>query len=125
MGLQLHETVYWKNFFEYQLPKLTEAIENLSENIKRQKDSEGTEKEDLAPEKREALLAVLQNPQKAEAFGRRITEQVETDDESPEKIGYYAAKAILDGSMDDLLIAICGWSVSSLLDSVNSDIWVL
>lgn len=122
MGLQLHETVYGKNFFEYQLPKLTEAIENLSENIKRQKDSEGTEKEDLAPEKKEALLAVLQNPQKAEAFGRRITEQVETDDESPEKIGYYAAKAILDGSMDDLLIAICGWSVSSLLDSVNSDI---
>ena len=122
MGLQFHETVYGKNFFEYQLPKLTEAIENLSENIKRQKDSEGTEKEDLAPEKREALLAVLQNPQKAEAFGRRITEQVETDDESPEKIGYYAAKAILDGSVDDLLIAICGWSVSSLLDSVNSDI---
>ena len=122
MGLQLHETVYGKNFFEYRLPKLTEAIENLSENIKRQKDSEGTEKEDLAPEKREALLAVLQNPQKAEAFGRRITEQVETDDESPEKIGYYAAKAILDGSVDDLLIAICGWSVSSLLDSVNSDI---
>ena len=122
MGLQLHETVYGKNFFEYQLPKLTEAIENLSENTKRQKDSEGTEKEDPAPEKREALLAVLQNPQKAEAFGRRITEQVETDDESPEKIGYYAAKAILDGSMDDLLIAICGWSVSSLLDSVNSDI---
>lgn len=122
MGLQLHETVYGKNFFEYQLPKLTEAIENLSENIKRQKDSEGTEKEDLAPEKREALLAVLQNPQKAEAFGRRITEQVETDDESPEKIGYYAAKAILDGSVDDLLIAICGWSVSSLLDSVNSEI---
>ena len=122
MGLQLHETVYGKNFFEYQLPKLTEAIENLSENIKRQKDSEGTEKEDLAPEKREALLAVLQNPQKAEAFGRRITEQVETDDESPEKIGYYAAKAILDGSMDDLLIAICGWSVSSLLDTANSDI---
>ena len=65
MGLQLHETVYGKNFFEYQLPKLTEAIENLSENIKRQKDSEGTEKEDLAPEKREALLAVLQNPQKS------------------------------------------------------------
>ena len=122
MGLQLHEKVYGKIFFEYQLPKLTEAIENLSENIKRQKDSEGTEKEDLAPEKREALLAVLQNPQKAEAFGRRITEQVETDDESPEKIGYYAAKAILDGSVDDLLIAICGWSVSSLLDSVNSDI---
>ena len=121
MGLQLHETVYGKNFFEYQLPKLTEAIENLSENIKRQKDSEGTEKEDLAPEKREALLAVLQNPQKAKAFGRRITEQVEMDDESPEKIGYYAAKAILDGSTDDLLIAIRGWSVSSLLDSVNSN----
>ena len=34
---------------------------------------------------------------------------------------YYAAKAILDGSIDDLLIVICGWSVSSLLDSVNSN----
>lgn len=122
MGLQFHETVYGKKFFEYQLPKLTKAIESLSENMKRQNDNAGTEKEALAPEKREALLAVFQNPQKAEAFGRRITEQVETDDESPEKIGYYAAKAILDGSMDDLLIAICGWSVSSLLDSVNSDI---
>ena len=122
MGLQFHETEYGKKFFEYQLLKLTKAIESLSENMKSQNDNAGTEKEALAPDKREALLAVLQNPQKAEAFGRRITEQVETDDESPEKIGYYAAKAILDGSVDDLLIAICGWSVSSLLDSVNSDI---
>ena len=52
MGLQLHETVYGKNFFEYQLPKLTEAIESLSENMKRQNDNAGTEKEAIAPEKR-------------------------------------------------------------------------
>lgn len=64
MGLQLHETVYGKNFFEYQLPKLTEAIENLSENIKRQKDSEGTEKEDLAPEKRKRCLQFYRTPKK-------------------------------------------------------------
>lgn len=65
MGLQLHETVYGKNFFEYQLPKLTEAIENLSENIKRQKDSEGTEKEDLAPEKKGSVACGFTEPPKS------------------------------------------------------------
>ena len=30
MGLQFHETVYGKRFFEYQLPNLTEAINRLA-----------------------------------------------------------------------------------------------
>ena len=36
MGVQFHETMYGKRFFEHQLPKLIQAIENLSKSIEKQ-----------------------------------------------------------------------------------------
>lgn len=36
MGLQFHETVYGKHYFEYQLPKLTDAIERLANAVEKQ-----------------------------------------------------------------------------------------
>ena len=50
MGLQLHETVYGKNFFEYQLPSLIKAINRVADALENQQkashkeDSEGAEK---------------------------------------------------------------------------------
>lgn len=39
MGLQLHETVYGKNFFEYQLPSLIKAINRVADALEEQKSS--------------------------------------------------------------------------------------
>lgn len=36
MGLQFHETMYGKNFFEHQLPRLTKAIEKLADQNNKQ-----------------------------------------------------------------------------------------
>lgn len=36
MGLQLHETVYGKNFFEHQLPSLIKAINRLADAVEKQ-----------------------------------------------------------------------------------------
>ena len=117
MGLQFHETVYGHNFFEYQLPRLTEAIEKLAEAktpTAEQPDITGNRL--LTNECREALIAIMNCPKKAEAFGDEIAEQIRTDDEQPRKVGFYAAKAILDGSINDLLIAISGFSVATLVE---------
>lgn len=50
MGLQLHETVYGKNFFEYQLPSLIKAINRMADALEtqqrpsRKENSEGADK---------------------------------------------------------------------------------
>lgn len=117
MGIQFHETRYGQRFFDQQLPRLTGAIEKLAEVMTpTAAQSENTGNCLLTDECREALIAIMNCPKKAEAFGDEIAEQVRTDDEQPRKVGFYAAKAILDGSVDDLLIAICGFSVTSLVE---------
>lgn len=70
----------------------------------------------MTDECREALIAIMNCPKKAEAFGDEIAEQIRTDDEQPRKVGFYAAKAILEGNINDLLIAISGFSVASLVE---------
>ena len=62
------------------------------------------------------LRAVMTNMEKAEKLGDALCEQMETDDEKHSRIGYYLAKAILDDSIEDLLVAICGWTSESLLN---------
>ena len=62
------------------------------------------------------LRAVMADMNKAEKFGDALCNQIETDDEKHSRIGYYLAKAILDDSIEDLLVAICGWTSESLLN---------
>lgn len=62
------------------------------------------------------LRAVMASMEKSEKLGEVFCEQVETDDEKRQRIGYYLAKAILDDSIEDLLVAICGWTSKSLLN---------
>jgi len=62
------------------------------------------------------LRAVMAGMNKAEKFGDTLCEQMETDDEKRSRMGYYLAKAILDDSIEDLLVAICGWTSESLLN---------
>ena len=62
------------------------------------------------------LRAVMASMEKSEKLGEVFCEQVETDDEKQQRIGYYLAKALLDDSIEDLLVAICGWTSESLLN---------
>lgn len=62
------------------------------------------------------LRAVMASMEKSEKLGEVFCEQVETDDEKRQRIGYYLAKAILDDSIEDLLVAVCGWTSKSLLN---------
>ena len=50
-----------------------------------------------------------------ESFSNVFLQSIETDDEKPVRLGRYALKAIKDNSLDDFLIAICGWSLESLM----------
>lgn len=62
------------------------------------------------------LRAVMASMEKSEKLGEAFCEQIETDDEKRQRIGYYLAKAILDDSIEDLLVAVCGWTSESLLN---------
>lgn len=62
------------------------------------------------------LRATMASMEKSEKLGEVFCEQVATDDEQQQRIGYYLAKAILDDSIEDLLVAVCGWTSKSLLN---------
>ena len=49
------------------------------------------------------------------AFANALLESIRTDDEKPERMGRYIMKAIKENSFDDLMIALCGWSLKSLM----------
>ena len=109
MGLQFHETVYGKNFFEGQLPRLTKAIEKLAES------KNTTETIPVIPfpladeETCRRLLDVMNDFEKAEAFAKAFYDQLES-------VGFHMARAILHNSVEEFLVAIVGWTSKSLLD---------
>ena len=116
MGLQFHETVYGKNFFEHQLPMLTRAIEKLAES-KNTTDTIPVIPFPLADEETcRRLLAVMNDSEKAEAFAKAFYDEIATDDEKLESVGFHMARAILHNSIEEFLVAIVGWTSKSLLD---------
>ena len=115
MGLQFHETMYGKTFFEHQLPRLTKAIEKLAES------KNTTETIPVIPfpladeETCRRLLDVMNDSDKAEAFAKAFYDQVASDDEKLESVGFHMARAILHNSIEVFLVAIVGWTCKSLL----------
>ena len=63
----------------------------------------------------EQMNDIMSNRVKAGSFAETFFEQINTDEEPYEKIGYYMAKAIRDNNVEDLLVAICGWSSGTLI----------
>lgn len=119
MASQFHETVMGREFFGRQVPELTKAIRNLAENTASKPTSATV---NLPETTRNRLLAILESPEKAEELALAFTAQVMDDDEKPARMGYYLAKAILDGSVEDLLVAVCGWSITSLLNIAENGV---
>lgn len=116
MGLQLHETEYGRRFFGHQLPALIKAIENLAESKKT------TEPIPVIPfpladeETCRRLLAIMNDSEKAETFAKAFYDEIATDDEKLESVGFHMARAILHNSIEEFLVAIVGWTSKSLLD---------
>ncbi len=120
MGAQLHETPYGRNFFECQLPKLIMAIEKLADRVEPVKaDEPKLHRSKFTREDEQKLNAIISCPKKSEQFAELIRKEMSTDEETLEKVGRYAAQAILNGSFNDLLLAICGWTASGLLEKMQ------
>ena len=116
MGFQFHETVYGKRYYEYQLPQLIKELHTIGEALGSRNEKGIVPSSTLTEEQRIRLQAVMEDEEKSEAVANCLLEQIRTDDEPPRKVGHYFAKTVLDQNIDDLMIAICGWSVNTLLD---------
>ena len=116
MGFQLHETMYGKNFFEHQLPSLINALEKIAKS----KTATGvipTIPFPLADDDTcSRVLDVMNDSAKAEAFDIVFYDQVASDDEKLESVGFHMARAILHNSIEEFLVAIVGWTSKSLLN---------
>ena len=116
MGLQFHETMYGKTFFEHQLPRLTKAIEKLAES-KNTTETISVIPFPLADEETcRRLLSVMNDSDKAEAFAKAFFDQVASDDEKLESVGFHMARAIIHNSIEEFLVAIVGCTSKSLLN---------
>ena len=116
MGFQFHETVYGKNYYEHQLPQLIKELHTIGEALGPRNEKGIVPSSTLTEEQRIRLQAIMEDEENSEAVANCLLEQIRTDDEPPRKVGHYFAKAVLDQNIDDLMIAICGWSVNTLLD---------
>ena len=61
------------------------------------------------------ILKAEDSDEKCDSFVSTFLEEVDSDDESYSKKGYYMLKAIQENNLEDFLIAVCGWSAESLL----------
>lgn len=61
------------------------------------------------------LTEFLQDTDKAEAFAEVLQREIQSDTEKPCRMGHYMAKAIIEDNIEDLLVAICGWTSKSLV----------
>ncbi len=116
MGFQFQDTVCGRNFFEHQLPQLIRELHTIGEALGSRNEKGIVSSNALTEEQRIRLQAIMEDEEKSEAVANCLLEQIRTDDEPPRKVGHYFIKAVLDQNIDDLMIAICGWSVNTLLD---------
>lgn len=68
---------------------------------------------------RESLDEILADTDKCETFGSIVIDELNNDDEAPHKTGSNLIQAYQNGDCDAMLIALCGWSMDSLLDKYN------
>lgn len=49
------------------------------------------------------------------AFAETIKQEIASDEDTYESIGYNLLKALLTDDADDILVALCGWYIDTLL----------
>lgn len=69
------------------------------------------------------IQAILNNSNLLEQFGKILINEINNDDESYEKVARQLLTLCLNNkNADDFFIAICGWSVDSLLDKTTKSV---
>lgn len=69
---------------------------------------------------RNMIQAVLNDEELLERFGEKLIDEINNDDEPMEKVVRQLLNLCLrDEHADDFFIAICGWSVDSLLSRLD------
>ena len=69
---------------------------------------------------RSNIQAVLNDEELLERFGEILIDEINNDDEPMEKVARQLLNLCLrDEHADDFFIAICGWSVDSLLNRLD------
>lgn len=69
----------------------------------------------------DTLESILEDTDKCEKLAEVILEEIRTDEEQMHHIGANIIKAYQNGDCDAMLIALCGWSMDSLLDKFKDD----
>ena len=67
----------------------------------------------------ERIKKAMEDADFCEVLGEVLYEQFVSDEESFRNKGLLLLNAILRGKADDVLIAICGWSIESLMEMVE------
>lgn len=68
---------------------------------------------------KDSLDEILADTDKCETFGCIVIDETSNDDQAPHKTGSNLIQAYLNGDCDAMLVALCGWSMDSLLDKYN------
>lgn len=68
---------------------------------------------------RDSLDEILADTDKCETFGGIVIDEFNNDDEAPHKIASSLIQAYQNGDCDAMMIALCGWSMDSLLNKYN------
>ena len=92
---------------------------NCEENLKlmiADDDNDNQSVDTTETEESNALDSILEDSDKCEGFAEMVLDEIRSDEEQLRHIGSNIIKAYQNGDCDELLIAICGWSMDSLLD---------
>lgn len=79
-------------------------------------EEERIQTENSFAEEPETIESILDDSDKCEKFAEIVLDEIRGDEEQLRHIGSNVIKAYLDGDCDRLLIALCGWSMDSLLE---------
>lgn len=77
--------------------------------------NQGLSLSDNKSEIADTLESILCDSDRCEEFAEVVLEEIRSDEEQLHHIGSNVIKAYQNGDCDELLIAICGWSMDSLL----------
>lgn len=78
-------------------------------------------KVDSSEDNNDTLESILEDTDKCERFAEIALEEIRNDEEQLRHIGSNIIKAYQNGDCDAMLIALCGWSMDSLLSKFNEN----
>lgn len=95
----------------------SEIFAQMHPSLQKHIDNGGTTSEPTA--EKDSLAEILADTDKCETFGSIVIDEIGNDDEAPHKTGSNLIQAYQNGDCDAMLVALCGWSMNSLLDKYN------